>query len=375
MSVIRYYNCCLLRRLFFTSAFLFLVYNGVSQSLFKDLKDLFSPPKIYIAQYTKEKPLIDGNINDPAWKQAVWSDYFQDIEGTKMPSPALNTRVKMLWNDSCLFVAANLQEPHVWASLKQHDDIVFYDNDFEVFIDPNNDTHQYFEIEVNALNTIFDLFLPKPYRNGSGALIPFDVVDLQSAVSVHGTLNNAEDIDSGWSVEMAIPFRSVTLGNEWKTPDEESLWRINFSRVQWDTQILEGKYSKKKNKQGQNLPEHNWVWSPQGVINMHYPERWGYLLFTHNNNSDKQFILPNHEKQKQNLWLVYYRQKEYFGKNNRYATSLKNLGLNTTIIENKRKSKLQMEATSRQFTAYISDGMIKWSINDEGLVKQEKLNP
>src|SRR3712207_6853585 len=33
---------------------------------------------------------------------------------------------------------------------RQHDAIIYHDNDFEVFIDPDNDTHQYFEIEVNA---------------------------------------------------------------------------------------------------------------------------------------------------------------------------------------------------------------------------------
>jgi len=33
------------------------------------------------------------------------------------------------------------------------------------------------------------------------------------------------------------------------------------------------------NPKGKPIPEFNWVWSPIGVINMHVPNRWGYLYF------------------------------------------------------------------------------------------------
>ena len=72
----------------------------------------------------------------------------------------------MLWDDSCLYIAAQMTEPQIWATLKQHDEVVFHDNDFEFFIDPGNTTQPYFEVEVNAFNTIFDLLLTRPYRDG-----------------------------------------------------------------------------------------------------------------------------------------------------------------------------------------------------------------
>ena len=72
----------------------------------------------------------------------------------------------MLWDDTYLYVGALLEEPHVWATLTQHDSVIFHDNDFEVFIDPDGDNHEYCEIEINALNTEWDLFLNKPYRDG-----------------------------------------------------------------------------------------------------------------------------------------------------------------------------------------------------------------
>ena len=51
-------------------------------------------------------------------------------------------------------------------------------------------------------------------------------------------------------------------------------WRLNFSRVQWRHVIRNNRYEKVE-----GLKEDNWVWSPQGVINMHVPERWGYVTF------------------------------------------------------------------------------------------------
>ncbi|PLX11896.1 MAG: hypothetical protein C0598_07125 [Marinilabiliales bacterium] len=57
-------------------------------------------------------------------------------------------------------------------------------------------------------------------------------------------------------------------------------WRVNFSRVQWKTEVIDGEYVKVLNEQGlKPLAEDNWVWSPQGVINMHIPETWGKLKF------------------------------------------------------------------------------------------------
>jgi hypothetical protein len=355
-------------------AFTVLVQNSEGQSFRKGTEPPFHQPKGYVTRFVKEGPVIDGNITEPVWEKAAWSDLFMDIEGDHKPVPPLKTKMKMLWNDSCLFVAAFLEEPHIWATLRKHDAIIYHDNDFEVFLDPDNNTHDYFEIEVNAYNTIFDLFLPKPYRNGGKAFISFELVSLKSAVKVFGTLNHSTDKDSGWCVEMAIPFRSVSFGNVWKAPEEGTIWRINFSRVQWDLDIIGGQYRKKVNSVGKPLPEHNWVWSPQGLINMHYPERWGYLQFTRNGEISPAFTLPYTEKQKQHLWSVYYRQKQYFSKNGKYAPNLQELGGYMASIEvDGKRNRMKVEATSRQFAAYISDDLYGWSINDEGQIKQEKI--
>ena len=134
--------------------YLFLFFGYVScwaQPSFSGLENLFSSPNNYVIRYTSTKPIIDGNITDKVWQNAAWSNFFRDIEGDAKPNPYYNTRVKMLWDSTYLYLAADIEDEHVWANLRNHDEVVYYDNDFEIFIDPDNNTHQYFEIEVNAL--------------------------------------------------------------------------------------------------------------------------------------------------------------------------------------------------------------------------------
>ena len=333
--------------------------------------DAFKPfsgtPKHYICYRAKGSVAIDGKLEDAAWKQVNWSDDFEDIEGKAKPAPRLRTRVKMMWDDQYLYIAAELQEPHIWATLRDHDAIIFHDNDFEVFIDPNGDTHQYYELEINALNTLMDLFMDKPYRNGGLAMLNWDTRGVRTGVHVNGTLNNAKDTDKEWTVEMAIPFSALSFFGGSQKPADNSLWRINFSRVEWDTDIKNGEYVK------QQKPENNWVWSPQNIINMHAPERWGYLLFT--TQSQATFQLPASEDAKAYLWRIYYAQQTYRQRNGKYANSLDVLKMpaKETATDGKVYN-FSLEGISSQFTAVVTSSSFPgaMSINQEGKIGDNK---
>ena len=244
-----------------------------------DAEALYPHPKGYVCYRAPSPVTIDGDLKDAAWAAAPWTDAFVDIEGDKKPKPRFRTRVKMLWDDEALYIAAELEEPHVWGTLKEHDAVIFADNDFEVFLDPDGDNHLYGELELNALNTTWDLLLTKPYKDGGKAVTAWEITGLKTAVKIDGTPNDPRDTDKGWTVEIKWPWKGLTeLASEKQLPippADGSQWRINFSRVEWDIDIVAGKYQKVKGK-----PEHNWVWSPQGVIDMHRPERWGYVQFS-----------------------------------------------------------------------------------------------
>lgn len=204
---------------------------------------------------------VDGKLTEADWEAAALSEAFVDIRGVDyQPGPAQETWVKMLWDDECLYIAGILREEHVTASLTQRDAIIYRDNDFEVFIDPDGDGKFYFEFECNAFGTLLDLIMDKPYHQGGKCFIPWDCRDIRVKVHVDGRLNGGRRADKGWTVEMAIPFESLTFGP--RNPKSIPVWRINFSRVQWQTP---------------GGPEDNWVWNPTGRVNMHMPDRWGYL--------------------------------------------------------------------------------------------------
>jgi len=344
-----------------------------AQDSFKSLANLFTVPYTYTAPYASAPPKIDGNINDKIWANVPWVKDFTDIEGSLKPEPYYKTRCKMLWDKDYLYIAAQIEDPQIWAYVKNHDEVVFQDNDFEIFIDPNNDTHEYYEIEVNAINTIWDLFLSKPYRNGpGGGLTDWEAKGLRSAVKVQGTVNNPKDTDKGWTVEMAIPFDAVSMREKGKSPENGDFWRINFSRVQWRTSVKDGKYVKDVDSAGKTLPEHNWVWSPQGLIAMHFPERWGYLKFSTAapGTAEPAFEIPYAEQQKNYLWLVYYKQKEYFEKNQKYAPSLAALDIPATYTLGSKNNTLNMESTQHQFfVSTLDEQQHLITINQDGLVQ------
>ncbi len=290
-------------------------------------------PKTYVAAKTTSPITIDGDESDASWSRAEWTDLFEDIENDVKPKYA--TKVKMLWDETNFYILAKIDEPHVWANLKQRDTIIFYNNDFEVFIDPDSDTFNYYELEINALNTAWDLFLSKPYReNDLVVLNDWNLTGLKSAVKIHGTLNNPNDVDQGWVLEMAIPWAAYKTSYFDQNVPADKFWRVNFSRVNWQHSLIDGKYERKKGADGKFLPEYNWVWSPMGVINMHEPEKWGYVYFSSKEGKDI-FTIPQDEKVKWELYNLYRAQKEYFQKNKIWAKSMANLTKEVISIDNK----------------------------------------
>lgn len=279
-------------------------------------------PKGYVCYRAPGPVAVDGDLTDAEWGAAPWTDAFVDIEGDKRAKPRFRTRVKMLWDDEALYIAAELEEPHVWATLREHDAVIFADPDFEVFIDPDGDNHMYGELELNALNTTWDLLLTKPYRDGGRAVNAWEVLGLKTAVKVHGTLNDPRDTDTGWTVEIRWPWKGLKEIGARTPPKDGEQWRINFSRVEWDVRIVDGKYQKVEKK-----PEDNWVWSPQGVIDMHRPEQWGYLQFSTAKPGAAQFKPDPDWGVRDALHRYYYAQHAFRRTNGTFAPGALELGL------------------------------------------------
>ncbi|MGD0483017.1 MAG: carbohydrate-binding family 9-like protein [Gemmatimonadales bacterium] len=288
-------------------------------------------PRHYIA-YRADKPItVDGRLDEAAWQAVPWTDDFVDIEGPSKPVPRFRTRAKMLWDSTNLYIGAELTDPDVWATITERDAVIFRDNDFEIFIDPNGDTESYYELEVNALGTAWDLFLPKAYRDEGHAMNGWDIHGLRVGVRVDGTLNHPGDVDRGWTVELALPWAALRdAANTASPPKPGDQWRMNFSRVEWKTRVDRGRYAKLTDPAtGKPLPEDNWLWTPQGVVNVHYPEMWGFVQFSSRVAGQGTDLFAAHPEDalKWMLRVLYYRERAFHAAHGFWTDDLAKLRL------------------------------------------------
>ena len=338
--------------------------SSQAQSLFEKHQRMLTLPEGYVCYRTAETMKIDGKLKEDAWKKAQPTASFADISGEGFAKPIYDTKAKMLWDDDYLYISAVLEEKDIIARLTQRDTIIYHDNDFEVFIDPDGDGHHYFEIENNAREVIFDLMLDRPYRSGGSFVIQWDCPGMKLAVDMKGTLNKSTDTDKEWTVEMAIPHEAVTI-NFNNLLKAGKYWRINFSRVQW------------LKKGG---PEENWVWQPTGRIDMHMPERWGFLYFSDKTvgQGTEEFKYPYNMDAYKLLWAMFYEQHAYHAKHHNYIRTVDYFFL--TDAEYKglpEDAKIEIEATANTYLMSIalpSEG-VRYTLTHEGRFEVHKIAP
>ena len=122
---------------------------------------------------------------------------------------------------------------------------------------------------------------------------------------------------------------------------------MNFSRVEWLVDIIDGKYRKIPRE---SRPEDNWVWSPQGVIDMHRPERWGYVQFSTTPRTARAIWYEHTQRAREDLMGVYYRQQTYRRLTGRYARSAAELGLGPPAAA---ESPVEVTPTESGYTATV----------------------
>lgn len=277
-------------------------------------------PPGYVCVRANGPITIDGVLDEAAWRTAPWTAEFGDMTTGEVPPMTLRSRVKMLWDDEYLYMAADIAGPHLWAEMTRHDSPLYQENAFEFFIDPDGDNHEYYEFEINARNTTWDLFLPRPYRDGGQGLSDWEILGLKSAVHLDGTLNDPSDLDRGWTLELAIPW--FALGEQAHRPVPPHFgdqWRMNFTRVETPLRVENGRYRK---VQGQ--ASRVFSWARQYAPDIHRPETWGYVQFE---TAATPFVADRAWPARRWLKTVYEAERDYQKSHGRYASSVAELGL------------------------------------------------
>jgi Carbohydrate family 9 binding domain-like len=312
--------------------------------------------------YPSPSFVIDGNIDKDIWKDIPWSDVFGDIQGsddgpTNVSIPI--TRFKATYDEAYLYIAGELYPAEGMTTqahyTQRNSPIYQQDSDFEVFIDVDHSNHMYKELEVNAINTIWNLLLDMPYEDGghehSGRIARpgepnfYEVYHQATSTKViAGRINDPDNCTgAAWTVEMALSFADLlsntTMANDkTKYSPAGGFWRINFSRVEKRGVI-------------------NWTWQPQvrwnpvflrygGFVQMHMPDAWGYLYFVPDSSSPPGDVTPmvstptEQHIERDPLWpakltamTVYYALQEYKRSHAKFTDVLSDLSLPIEIIE------------------------------------------
>lgn len=91
--------------------------------------------------------------------------------------------------------------------------------------------------------------------------------------------------------------------------------------VEWRVKVVNGIYQKDPLYPN----EDNWVWSPQGSIAMHLPEKWGFIQFSREEVNTTQPVRPSDWAVRSVAMDLYYAQHAYFKQFQKFTNSIADL--------------------------------------------------
>ena len=212
----------------FCMSFAFLMVVMASPLLAEDAKPAVVPP--HECRFTDMPITIDGKADEKAWESAEIIDKFSLPWLGKEARPSkTTTKARLLWDLDNLYFFGEMVDSDLYADVTEHDGDTWNNDVFELFIKPADNKPGYYEFQVNAKNTVFDMFLPR--RGHVARFRRAQEFHLETKVVLDGTLNNWTDRDKGWSVEGKIPWRDfIKTGGR---PAIDEVWKFVLCRYDY----------------------------------------------------------------------------------------------------------------------------------------------
>ncbi|MDD5678113.1 MAG: carbohydrate-binding family 9-like protein [Kiritimatiellae bacterium] len=238
----------------------------------------------YQAYRVSSPIVVDGLLDEADWSAAAPIYLADVVTGEK---PALPVMAKILWDNRNLYVAFQVQETNIWAAITERDTPAqagfkrYTENFIKLYLDPDGDGRNYTEMHISPNGAISDKWqtlpwgqtarrnLGLPLETPAQAHWEWNCTGMTHAVTVQGTLNQPNDVDQGWSVEMAIPFSSLAFvsGKAAFPPADGDIWKVHLGRrfaPAPSTSATEAQY---------------WTWPRVGERDCHRADTWGCLVF------------------------------------------------------------------------------------------------
>jgi hypothetical protein len=162
---------------------------------------------------TDTPPTIDGKIDDPVWQHAMVVKDFHQIRPDYREAPTEETLVRVLYDDDYLYISADLRDSEpdkIVASQLIHGGRISADDRFHILLDSFNSKRNDYLFSTNANGVRFEGLRETNSRY---------ILDWKTIWKVRTARN-----DHGWTVEMAIPFKSISFDPNLDT------WGVNFGR-------------------------------------------------------------------------------------------------------------------------------------------------
>lgn len=217
----------------------------------------------YICKKISKSLNLTGKLDDPGWNKVESIFLVDAIHGGK---GRFKTEVRVLYDDRFLYVGFRCEDDYIWGTVTERDGEIWNQECVEVFLNPANAGHQYYEINVSPKNIIYDSVIlnnrtqKQPFAKFIG-FPEWNAAEMSTSVFAAGELDLPGG-GRGWTAEFAIPF-NVLFGAANIPPKSGDVWRAGFFRID-------------SPQQGQR--EH-YVWVKTGREAFHLPWLFGYLEF------------------------------------------------------------------------------------------------
>ncbi len=182
---------------------------------------------IYVAYKIKTPPKIDGKLDEPMWSKLPSTGNWNTHNARKA---RFQTYARMAWDDKYLYLGVYCQDDDIWSTYTKRDDPIYKQEVVEFFIDANRNRRDYIELQVSPAGVIFDSFFPRyryPRPEGRKSYDSGMVV----RIGLNGTLNNPNDRDTSYTVEMRLPLAKLGPAPN-MPPKNGDEWAINFYRFE-----------------------------------------------------------------------------------------------------------------------------------------------